>query len=75
MLSQLVIIPLVLVSITSIHSMPIDKKARRDTVSPITIPKSALDILRDVETNDTATGLLAVHLDALSLVDEKLFEV
>ena len=77
MLSQLVIIPLVLaVSITSIHSMPIDKKARRsDSSSLITIPQSVMDILIDVNIGDTPTGLLGVHLTALNLSDDKLFEV
>ena len=79
MFNQFIIFFLVLVSIASIHSLPLNNKAKRalSTTDPspaITIPQSVLNLLANVE-NDIASseGLVVLSLNARYLSDDKRF--
>ena len=73
---QIIAFFLVLSGIASIHSLPLNNRARRDpsTTDPsstITIPQSVLDILTDVR--PTSKGLRPLHSNAKSLMEDDLF--
>ena len=83
MFTQLITFFLVAVGIVSIHSLPMNNKARRAlsttdpssaiTISPaITISQSVLDVLTDV-TKGTSKGFFPLQMNAKSLSNDELF--
>ena len=77
MFTQFITFFLVVVGIVSIHSLPMNNKARRalsttDPSSAITISQSVLDILTDV-TKRTSKGFFPLQMNAKSLSNDELF--
>ena len=80
MFNQFITFFLVLVSIASMHSLPLNNKAKRaplSTTDPspaITIPQSVLNLLANVENDITSSnGLVVLSLNARYLSDDKRF--